>query len=323
MSKHLELFGTFKAVNQTEDEGKIFIEGYANTATKDRVGDLIPSSAWTDESIKNFMDRQPVMLFNHSYSDPIGAFSSVERQDKGLYVKGWIYKDWMHAQKVADGVLRSFSVHFNTDWSNWDWSNEMDCYVCKKIDDIYEISIATIPANADSTFTVAKSLGADDFEKFKKSHTNPKTMKEVIENLKSLFAKKKSGELTEAESKQLQELVDENSELLKTLMKSEEAEEEEETTEEETEEETTEETEEEEAPEETEAEKTLKAENARLQKQVEDLKKLKTAKSKQPESSKTEDPNDSTKTKTEMDGVLKELNSRKPAVYGAGKGVSK
>ena len=276
-TKPFELAAKIKVLSETSEDGKIFIEGYANTATKDRVGDLIPSSAWTDEAIKNFMDRQPVMLFNHSYSAPVGAFSTIERHEKGLYVKGWIYDTWEHSQKVIDGVLRSFSVHFNTDWSNWEWSNEMDCFICKKVDDIYEISIATIPANADSTFTVAKSLG-EDFAEFKKSHTPMN----LFESLKSLLSKKKDGTLTESEATQLEEIVNENSELLKSLMKTEEAVEEETTEEvETTEDEVVEETEE------SETEKSLKAELETIKKELAEEKarnaKPKTASPKQPD----------------------------------------
>lgn len=281
-TKPFELAANIKVLSDTSEDGKIFIEGYANTATKDRVGDLIPSSAWTDEAIKNFMDRQPVMLFNHSYSAPIGSFSTIERHEKGLYVKGWIYDNWEHSQKVIDGVLRSFSVHFNTDWSNWEWSNEMDCFICKKIDDIYEISIATIPANADSTFTVAKSLG-EDFAEFKKSHTPMN----LFESLKSLLSKKKDGTLTESEAKQLEEIVNENSELLKSLMKTEEAVEEETTEEEEATEKATEEDQEVEETEESETEKSLKAELENIKKELAEEKarnaKPKTATAKSPD----------------------------------------
>lgn len=208
MSNRLELVANFKVLDQTSDEGKIFIEGYANTATKDRVGDYIPASAWKESTLKSYLEKNPILLFNHKAGDPIGQVTEAYPSENGLYIKAWTYSDraeFKDAQKVKDGVLRTFSVHFDTDWSNWEYSDALNAFVAKAIDDLYEISIVSIPANADSTFSVAKSLGSE-FENFKKSHTKP-TQMEILKTIKSLFAKAKSGDLTENEKTELKTLI--------------------------------------------------------------------------------------------------------------------
>jgi Escherichia/Staphylococcus phage prohead protease len=271
-NNQLHLNATLKMVS--DDESKIFIEGLANTPSKDRQHDVIPSSAWADTTLKDFIDKNAMMLWMHDSKQPIGQWSEAKATDEGLYVKGWIYKSWEHSQKVVDGVVKTLSVHFNTDWDNWEYNSNMDAFVAKKIDDLFEISIVSVPADSNAIFSVSKSLG-DDFNKFKKSHQKNTTMtiKESLLSLKSFFIKAKDGDLTDNEKAELKSLLNDKDvqPIVKGMLEEVEEEVVEETTEEV--EETTEETTEE-VVEETEAEKsakeieTLKADNAALKAKV-------------------------------------------------------
>ena len=63
---------TFKSLGETDDGG-IDIKGSASTNGIDRAGDIIESDAWTKGGLENFKNN-PIILFNHNYDKPIGAF---------------------------------------------------------------------------------------------------------------------------------------------------------------------------------------------------------------------------------------------------------
>lgn len=203
----MKLYGTFrKAEDQPQSEKYIYIEGYASTSAKDRHGDIIPKSAWSDEVLNAFKENNPIMLFNHDYNIIAGHFTEVTSTDEGLYVKGKVKRSFQEADSVEDGILKSFSINFITEWKNYEYKAEAESWVVTKIDDLLEISLVSVPAEKNSTFSVSKSLGKD-YEAFKKSHQ--KKNMSILESFKSLFAKSKEGNLTEDEQRELDEIKNE------------------------------------------------------------------------------------------------------------------
>lgn len=295
MSEGLKIYSSFKAVGETTDDGKIFIEGYANTTTKDRGRDFIYAEAWEKNTLEAFM-KNPILLYMHDSRNAVGQVTELSATEGGLYIKGWCYSDsslFSEGQKVKDGVLRTLSVHFDTDWRNVEYDEKADTWYIKKIDDLYEISITTVPMNADSTFSVAKSLGQEKFKELKNNHKKEHNMS-LLENLKGLFAKKKSGELTEKESQELKDYL--NQEEVKSLIKSltEEAESVTEVAEDVAQEEPTSEVETEVEVEETESEKALRVErekSAKLEQEKAELEKKLKASNAKPKGANVGDPN--------------------------------
>lgn len=152
------IVGRFKA--QQSDKG-IVIEGWANKAIVDRGGDIIPKSAW---ELTNF-EKNPIILFNHDKSQPIGRALITEARDEGLYVKARISQsDSPDIAKVRDlikeGVVNAFSVGFDMKAAekNADGYNEI------KSAELFEISVVAIPMNQDSIFSMQKTLDYDELK---------------------------------------------------------------------------------------------------------------------------------------------------------------
>ena len=88
----------------------IFISGYASTNVPDRVGDVIPSSAW-ESGVKNYLNN-PIVLAYHDHDDPVGRVVEHKIDNKGLWVKARISAAAEVFNLIKDGVLTAFSVGF-------------------------------------------------------------------------------------------------------------------------------------------------------------------------------------------------------------------
>lgn len=156
----VELYATFKRVEKMEadEDGFIYIEGYASTNDIDRHGDIIPPEVWTKKALRNFK-KNPVMLFNHNYNRIIGKVIELTVDENGLYVKCAIDAEDEAGRKIAMGLLKTFSIGFYL--LDFDYSPEKEAWIIKKLE-LLEISVVTIPANQDATFSLAKQLGNDD-----------------------------------------------------------------------------------------------------------------------------------------------------------------
>lgn len=152
------ILGVFKA---REDSKELLIEGWANKAVVDRGGDLIPKEAW---DLSNY-EKNPIILFSHDKTAPIGRAVITEAKDEGLYVKAKISQsEAPDIAKVRDlikeGILNAFSVGFDMKSSekNSDGYNEI------KSAELFEISVVAIPMNQDSVFSLSKSYDYDELK---------------------------------------------------------------------------------------------------------------------------------------------------------------
>lgn len=148
------ILGTFKSAETSKG---VMIEGWANKAVVDRDGDLIPKEAWR---LENFT-KNPIILFNHDRSQPIGRAVITEARDDGLYVKAKISQsETPDIARVRDlikeGVMNAFSVGFDMRSSE-----EGDGHNVIKEAELFEISVVSIPANADSVFSLTKKYDYD------------------------------------------------------------------------------------------------------------------------------------------------------------------
>ena len=140
---------------EDDDDGGLRIKGLASTDGVDRVGDVISLNAWKG-GLSDFKNN-PILLFNHNYDTPIGRADVVEVQDKGLYIEGRISP--AAGEKVIglikDGVLGTFSVGFIP--KEIEYIQESDGFLIKQAE-LLEVSVVSVPANAEATFSVAKQL---------------------------------------------------------------------------------------------------------------------------------------------------------------------
>lgn len=180
VNKQLKLFSHFEVVEKAVQDPKepIRIQGYANTISKDRYGDVIPSTAWNEAALENYR-KNPIILAFHDHSHPIGVCDGVEVDEKGLKISAKISaaaKDVY--QLIKDGVLKAFSVGFIVKDAAYD--QVTDIFVIKELE-LLEVSVVSVPANQDSVFDLAKAFSSDEeYAEFKKSFI--KTSSEGEEN---------------------------------------------------------------------------------------------------------------------------------------------
>lgn len=155
------------------------IAGYANTSTKDRTGDIVLPEAWL-KGVENYR-KNPVLLYQHDHSKPIGKAESVRVDKKGIFVEGSVSDaaEKLHGVQtlIQDGALKSFSVGFRV--KDADYDRTEDTFFIKELE-LLEISVVSVPANQESLFSIRKSFDDDSsYEEFKKQF-----VKEDAEELK-------------------------------------------------------------------------------------------------------------------------------------------
>ena len=169
---------TVKAV--ADDDEVLQIEGFANTTTVDRVGDIILEEAWTKGGLDNYL-KNPIILAYHNHSRPIGKMVDYSVNNKGLKVTAEILKSAGEVYSlIKSGVLKTFSVGFRTREADYD--TDTDLFVIKDLE-LMEVSVVSIPANADSIFSVKKSFETDEEYTSFKAEFNKDTSTVIAEEV--------------------------------------------------------------------------------------------------------------------------------------------
>jgi len=199
LEKLLYLSSKFTASTDTEDS--IYIEGYASTVDRDRQGDVIPMSAWT-EGLKNYL-KNPIILAYHNHQMPIGRMIDHKVTDQGLWIRAQIPSEVGDVYKlVKKGILSAFSVGFRVRDADYDHASES--FLIKDLE-LHEISVVSIPANQNTLFSLAKAFDtAEDFESFKQQFA-PKESAKKLDTQKS--AKSTIKEEWDMDPKELEKLL--------------------------------------------------------------------------------------------------------------------
>ena len=146
-----------------ENDDELRIRGYASTGDMDRAGDVILPTAWSEEGLRNFK-KNPVILFNHDYNQPIGRAKSITVDRNGLLLEAMISKSCKQYELIKDGVLSTFSVGFMV--RDADYNEKTDGFIIKAAE-LLETSVVTIPCNQEASFSIAKSFNnKKDFTEF-------------------------------------------------------------------------------------------------------------------------------------------------------------
>jgi len=153
-------------------------KGYASTFNNvDLVEDIIEKGAFLDSLSK----RKPKLLWQHKMSEPLGVFSDIHEDEKGLFVQGRLPKaDSMVSGRVIPqmkaGSIDSMSIGFSTVDAEFLEIDGMNIRRIKKVD-LWEISLVTLPANPAAKITnmktitdVSKFLKAEGFSKSEADH---------------------------------------------------------------------------------------------------------------------------------------------------------
>lgn len=145
------------AVDDT-DERKF--SGYANTFDlKDRAGDITQRGAFTKSIAKHAAAGTKVkMLAHHDTTRPIGVWTSMAEDEKGLFVEGRLTQGVRDADEayalLKDGALDAMSIGYRVVEEEYD--RKTGANLLHEID-LHEISLVAIPANQESVVTTVKS----------------------------------------------------------------------------------------------------------------------------------------------------------------------
>ncbi|WP_234083012.1 HK97 family phage prohead protease [Enterobacter quasiroggenkampii] len=146
-------------VKSVNDAGEF--EGYGSVfGVKDSYGDIVVPGAFA-KSLSDWSKkgRMPAMLWQHKMSEPIGVYSEMREDDRGLYVKGRLLIEGdplavrAHTHMKA-GSLTGLSIGYIL--NEWEYSKDKDAWLLKEID-LWEVSPVTFPANDEARIEDVKA----------------------------------------------------------------------------------------------------------------------------------------------------------------------
>ena len=141
------------------DERKF--SGYANTFDhKDRAGDNTQRGAFVKSIAKHTAAGTKVkMLAHHDKTRPIGVWTSMSEDAKGLFVEGRLTKGVRDSDEayalLKDGALDAMSIGYHVVKEEYD--RKSGANLLHEID-LQEISLVAMPANEESVVTAVKSV---------------------------------------------------------------------------------------------------------------------------------------------------------------------
>ena len=148
------------------DEG--IFEGYLSTYDDvDSYGTYFMPGAW-DRSIERFNSGEVIpVLWSHDRSKPIGKFTELKSDDKGLWGRGKLTLEDPQAKiayaHMKDGSVMGLSVGFEMDYDNVIYNRLLDALGIAEAD-LFECSVVVFPANSNAKITNFKSQNHDHGE---------------------------------------------------------------------------------------------------------------------------------------------------------------
>ena len=153
--------------------------------------------------------KLPPVLWNHNDSEPIGIYTNIYEDEKGLFVEGKLLIDDVPRAKSTHALLKAGAIDGLSIGYSTKKANQQGNGVRELIEvDIGEISIVTQPANDRSLITSVKSKLDDgelptlpEFEKFLRESGFSKSQSTAIasKGLRSLLSESEE-EIKEAKS---------------------------------------------------------------------------------------------------------------------------
>lgn len=128
---------------------------------EDSWGDIIAPGAFAKSlAAYRAKGRMPAMLWGHKADAPVGVWTELREDMKGLYVEGRLLIDdvakarEIHALLKAGGIS-GMSIGYMA--SVWEWDEKNDIRTLKEID-LWEVSLVTFPANDEARVNDVKSV---------------------------------------------------------------------------------------------------------------------------------------------------------------------
>ncbi len=188
-----------------------FFSGYgAVFGNVDWYNDVILPGAFKASLEKwQLKNKMPPVLWNHNDSEPIGVYTQIYEDEKGLFVEGKLLIDDVPRAKstyalLKAGAIDGLSIGYSTKKANQQGNGVRELIEV----DIGEISIVTQPANDRSLITSVKNKLEDgelptlpEFEKFLRESGFSKSQSTAIasKGLRSLLSESEE-QIKEAKS---------------------------------------------------------------------------------------------------------------------------
>lgn len=140
------------------DDGAI--EGYGSVfGVRDDYDDVIAAGAFQSTlKAHNSAGTMPAMLWQHDSDQPIGVWSEMTEDAKGLRVKGQLALETTRGKEAHAllklGALNGLSIGFVS--KQWSYDRETEVRTLTEID-LWEVSLVTFPANAKARVTNVKA----------------------------------------------------------------------------------------------------------------------------------------------------------------------
>ncbi|KQE74967.1 peptidase U35, partial [Acinetobacter baumannii] len=138
-------------IKAVQEDG--FFSGYgAVFGNIDWYNDVILPGAFTASIAKwRAKNKMPPVLWNHNDSEPIGVYTNIYEDEKGLYVEGKLLIDDVPRAKSTHALLKAgaidgLSIGYSTKKANQQTNGVRELVEV----DLSEISIVTQPANERS-----------------------------------------------------------------------------------------------------------------------------------------------------------------------------
>ena len=151
----------FELKGEPTDDGTF--QGYASVFNEvDQGMDVVDPQAFT----KSLDDRKPKMLWQHDVAQPIGVWTDVRSDEKGLFVKGRLLAGVRQGAEALEllrnGALDSMSIGYRTVKAVEEGAGR----VRRLLEvELHEISLVTFPMLTSAMVTAVKSIETiRDFE---------------------------------------------------------------------------------------------------------------------------------------------------------------
>lgn len=145
-------------IKAVQEDG--FFSGYgAVFGNIDWYNDVILPGAFTASLAKwRAKNKMPPVLWNHNDSEPIGVYTSIYEDEKGLFVEGKLLVDDVPRAKSIHALLKAGAIDGLSIGYSTKKANQQGNGVRELIEvELGEISIVTQPANERSIITSVKS----------------------------------------------------------------------------------------------------------------------------------------------------------------------
>jgi hypothetical protein len=155
--KHRQMSFELKSI-----DAKGSFAGYGSVfGNTDAYRDVVMPGAFADTLAEwKEKDALPPILWQHNSTQPLGPYTHMSEDGHGLYVEGQLLiNDVRQAAEahalVKSKTVRGLSIGYQTTDEEYDGKTNVNRLLAV---DLWEVSLATFPANTDASVTMVKSI---------------------------------------------------------------------------------------------------------------------------------------------------------------------